>query len=60
MLRCNDKMNMIGHQAAAVHDQIQTLRLLSQKVKKHPPVIIYEENSLAVVTARRDMMGESN
>jgi len=50
---------MIGHQAVTIHGQIETFRCLSQKVKKHPPVIIYEENILAVIAPLSNVMGTS-
>jgi len=47
---------VIGHQTVAIHGQIETFRRLSQKGKKHSPVIIYEENILVVIAPLSDMM----
>jgi len=52
----HDKMNVIGHQTVAVHNQLETLCGLRQKSQKQPPVVIDEENILAVVTPLRNVM----
>jgi len=54
--RC-DKMDVIGHQTVAVHDQLETLGCLGQKRQKHPPVIISEKDVLAIIASLRNMMG---
>ena len=55
-MRCHDKMDMIGHQTVAIHSQFKTLSCLGQKGKKYPPVIIYEEDILAVISTLCNMM----
>ena len=52
-------MDVVGHQAITVHGQIETFRRLSQKVKKHSPVVIHKENILAVVAPLGNVMGTS-
>jgi hypothetical protein len=49
-------MDMIGHQTVAIDSQFKTLRRLGQKGEKYPPVIIYEEDILAVVSPLCNMM----
>jgi hypothetical protein len=56
MVRCHDKMDMIGHQTVAIYSQFKTLRCLGQKVKKYPPVIIYEEDIPAGISPLCYMM----
>ena len=48
---------MVGHQTVAVHDHLETLCGLGQKSQEHPPVIIYEEDVLAVIAPLRNVMG---
>ena len=55
-----DDMDMIAHQAVANKLQRVLVRMSFQKLQIHPSIIIDEENILTVVTALRDMMGESN
>lgn len=51
-----DKMDVIGHQAIAVHRQLETLCSLSQEGQEHPPVVVYEEGVLAVITPLSNVM----
>jgi hypothetical protein len=52
-------MNMVGHQAIAIYSKIETFCRLSKKGKKHTPVIIYEENILAVIAPLSNVMSTS-
>jgi hypothetical protein len=52
----HDKMDVIGHQTVAVNDQIESLCGLGQKSQKHPPVVIYEKDVLAVIAALGNVM----
>jgi len=55
--RCNDKMDVIGHQAVALHCQIKTRRRLGQKRQECTTVVIDEKDVLAVVAPLRHVVG---
>ena len=51
-----DHMNMVGHQAKAVHPEPDTLRLPVQQFEIDAPVVIDEEHVLPVIAPLRNMM----
>ena len=53
----HDEMDVIRHQTVAVHHKLETLRGLSEKRQKDPPVVIYEEDVLAIIAPLGNVMG---
>jgi hypothetical protein len=49
-------MDVIGHQAVTFYGQIETLSRFGYKRQEHPPVVIDEEDVLAVITPLGNVM----
>ena len=59
LMRRGEDMDMITHQAIAEQFEPVLVRLLFEELQIHPPIIIDEEDILAVVASLGDMMGTS-
>ena len=56
VVRRDDEMDVIGHQAVPFYGQIETLRRFGQEGLEDFPVIIDEEDILAVITPLGNVM----
>ena len=56
VVRGDDEMDVIGHQAVAFYGQVETLRRFGQEGQEYLPVIIDEEDVLAVITPLGNVM----
>lgn len=55
-VRHDDEMDVIGHQAVTFYSQIKTFRRFGQEGQENLPVIIDEENILAIITPLGNVM----